>query len=78
MDIDDLEKKLVEYPNCKFCLISHMRGKLTDMDKVKDACDCNGITIFEDCTHSLGVYWKGQHSGHVGLVSAISSPQSSK
>jgi dTDP-4-amino-4,6-dideoxygalactose transaminase len=77
MDIDDLEKKLVEYPNCKFCLISHMRGKLTDMDKVKDACNCNGVTILEDCAHSLGVYWKAQHSGHVGLVSAINS-QSSK
>ena len=55
-----------------------MRGKLIDMDKVKDACDRNaGVTILEDCAHSLGVYWKGQHSGHVGLVSAISS-QSSK
>jgi dTDP-4-amino-4,6-dideoxygalactose transaminase len=55
-----------------------MRGKLTDMaSKVKDACDHNGVTILEDCAHSLGMYWKGQHSGHVGLVSAISS-QSSK
>ncbi|KAL9183413.1 hypothetical protein ACHAXT_005200 [Thalassiosira profunda] len=73
MDIDDLEKKLVEYPNCKFCLISHMRGKLADMDKVKDACDRHGVTLLEDCAHSLGVEWKGQHSGHVGKVAAISS-----
>jgi dTDP-4-amino-4,6-dideoxygalactose transaminase len=73
MDIDDLEKKLVEYPNCKFCVVSHMRGKLTDMDKVKDACDRHGVTILEDCAHSLGVYWKGKHSGHVGKACAISS-----
>lgn len=73
MDIDDLEKKLVEYPNCKFCLISHMRGKLADMDAVKDACDRHGVTLLEDCAHSLGVYWKGKHSGHVGKVAAISS-----
>lgn len=73
MDIDDLEKKLVEYPNCKMCLISHMRGKLADMDKVKDACDRHGVTLLEDCAHSLGVSWKGKHSGHIGKVCAISS-----
>jgi dTDP-4-amino-4,6-dideoxygalactose transaminase len=73
MDMDDLEKKLVEYPNVKFCLISHMRGKLADMDKVKDACDRHNVILLEDCAHSLGVYWKGKHSGHMGKVAAISS-----
>merc|ERR1712127_275148 len=73
MDIDSLEKKLVEYPNCKYCLISHMRGKLADMDAVKDACDRHDVTLLEDCAHSLSVYWKGKHSGHVGRVAAISS-----
>ncbi|KAL3759260.1 hypothetical protein ACHAWU_002061 [Discostella pseudostelligera] len=73
MDITDLEKKLVEYPNCKYCLISHMRGKLTDMDAVKDACDRHSVTLLEDCAHSLGVYWNGQHSGHIGKVAAFSS-----
>jgi dTDP-4-amino-4,6-dideoxygalactose transaminase len=73
MDINDLEKKLVEYPNVKFCLISHMRGKLADMDAVKDACDRHGVTLLEDCAHSLGVSWKGKHSGHMGKVACISS-----
>lgn len=73
MDVNDLEKKLVAYPNCKFCLISHMRGKLADMDAVKDACDRHDVILLEDCAHSLGVSWKGKHSGHVGKVAAISS-----
>eukprot|EP00571_Detonula_confervacea_P016535 CAMPEP_0172309872 /NCGR_PEP_ID=MMETSP1058-20130122/10812_1 /TAXON_ID=83371 /ORGANISM="Detonula confervacea, Strain CCMP 353" /LENGTH=433 /DNA_ID=CAMNT_0013022585 /DNA_START=57 /DNA_END=1358 /DNA_ORIENTATION=+ len=73
MDMDDLEKKLVAYPNCKFCLISHMRGKLCDMDKLKDACDRHGVTLLEDCAHSLGVEWNGVHTGHVGKVAAISA-----
>ena len=73
MDIEDLEKKLVEYPDCKFCLISHMRGKLADMDKVKDACDRHDVTLLEDCAHSLGVSWKDRHTGHVGKVACISS-----
>ena len=73
MDVDDLEKKLVEYPNCKFCLISHMRGKIADMDAVKDACDRHDVVLLEDCAHSLGVEWKGTHTGHVGKVAAISA-----
>lgn len=73
MDVTDLEKKLVAHPNCKFCLISHMRGKVADMDAIKDACDRHGVTLLEDCAHSLGVYWKGTHTGHVGKVAAISS-----
>ena len=37
--VDDPETKLIACPHCKFCLISHMRGKFADMDAVKDACD---------------------------------------
>jgi len=73
MCVDDLEKKLVEYPNCKFCLISHMRGKIADMDAVKDACDRHNVILLEDCAHSLGVEWKGTHTGHIGKVAAISA-----
>ena len=73
MDIDDLEKKLVAHPNCKMCLISHMRGKVADMDAVADVCERHGVTLLEDCAHSLGVMWKDQHTGHAGKVAAISS-----
>lgn len=73
MDINDLEKKLVEYPNIKYCLISHMRGKIADMDAVKDACDRHEVVLLEDCAHSLGVQYKGKHSGHHGIAAAISS-----
>lgn len=73
MDIEDLHKKLEAHPNCKFCLISHMRGKLADMDAVKEACDKHDVILLEDCAHSLGVEWNGVHSGHVGKVAAISS-----
>jgi len=73
MDVTDLEKKLVMYPDAKHVLVSHMRGKVGDMDAIKEACDRHGATLLEDCAHSLGVYWKGTHTGHVGRVSAISS-----
>jgi len=70
---DDLEKKLKANPDCKFCLISHMRGKVADMDRVAEICEANDCILLEDCAHSLGVYWKGTHSGHKGKACAISS-----
>ena len=73
MDGDDLEKKLVAYPNCKFCLISHMRSKLADMDAVKDAYNHHCVTLLEDCAHSLAVYWNSVHTGNLGRVATISA-----
>lgn len=73
MDVDDLDKKLTAHPNCKHVLISHMRGKIADMDKIKQTCDKHGAILLEDCAHSLGVKWNGVHTGHAGIACAISS-----
>lgn len=73
MDVNDLEKKLTMYPDCKHVMISHMRGKVADMDAIKEACDRHGATLLEDCAHSLGVRWRDQHTGHVGKACGISS-----
>lgn len=73
MNVVDLEKKLKENPDCKHVMISHMRGKLADMDKVAELCEKYDAILLEDCAHSLGVYWKGVHSGHKGVACGISS-----
>merc|ERR1712127_237390 len=73
MDVVDLEKKLVMYPDAKHVLVSHMRGKVADMDAIAEACERHGAVLLEDCAHSLGVYWNGKHTGHKGVVSAISA-----
>ena len=73
MCVDDLEKKLKAHPDCKHVMVSHMRGKLADMDAIKALCDKYDAILLEDCAHSLGVQYKGQHSGHVGIAAAISS-----
>eukprot|EP00543_Licmophora_paradoxa_P001550 CAMPEP_0202443166 /NCGR_PEP_ID=MMETSP1360-20130828/2519_1 /ASSEMBLY_ACC=CAM_ASM_000848 /TAXON_ID=515479 /ORGANISM="Licmophora paradoxa, Strain CCMP2313" /LENGTH=439 /DNA_ID=CAMNT_0049058791 /DNA_START=624 /DNA_END=1943 /DNA_ORIENTATION=- len=73
MDVADLKKKLAAHPDCKHVLISHMRGKVADMDAVKEACDEAGAILLEDCAHSLGVRWQDKHTGHIGIASAISS-----
>lgn len=73
MDVEDLEKKLVMYPDAKHVLVSHMRGKVGNMDAILEACERHGAVLLEDCAHSLGVYWRGEHTGHVGRACAISS-----
>ena len=73
INVADLEKKLKQHPDCKHVLISHMRGKVADMDAIKSLCDKYDATLLEDCAHSLGVMWQGKHSGHMGRACAISS-----
>ncbi len=73
MDVADLEKKLASHPNCKHVMVSHMRGKVADMDAIKAACDKHGAILLEDCAHSLGVRWRDEHTGHAGIACAISS-----
>jgi dTDP-4-amino-4,6-dideoxygalactose transaminase len=73
MDVDDLHLKLAANPDCKHVLISHMRGKVADMDAIKVACDKYGAILLEDCAHSLGVRWQDKHTGHIGIASAVSS-----
>lgn len=73
IDLEDLEKKLKENPDCKHVMISHMRGKLADMNGIKKLCDEYDAILLEDCAHSLGVCYEDKHSGHVGIACAISS-----
>jgi len=73
MDVEELKKKLTSHPNCKHVMVSHMRGKVADMDAIKAACDEHDAILLEDCAHSLGVRWQDKHTGHVGIACAISS-----
>jgi dTDP-4-amino-4,6-dideoxygalactose transaminase len=63
MDLDDLEVKIKAFPNAKVLLLSHMRGKVVDMDRVVEICEKNGVTLVEDCAHSCGVTWRGRQLG---------------
>jgi len=49
IDLEDMELKLKENPDCNHVLISHMRGKLADMQAIKDLCDKYDAILLEDC-----------------------------
>ncbi|MDU8929014.1 DegT/DnrJ/EryC1/StrS family aminotransferase [Alisedimentitalea sp. MJ-SS2] len=70
INLDDLRAKL---DHTEVLLLSHMRGHLCDMDRLMALCDGAGVTVIEDCAHTMGATWKGRLSGTDGLVGCFST-----
>lgn len=69
LDLDDLAAKADQ---SDVLLLSHMRGHICDMERLMDICDAAGITVVEDCAHTMGAAWKGKPSGTWGKVGCYS------
>ncbi|WP_147106116.1 DegT/DnrJ/EryC1/StrS aminotransferase family protein [Tateyamaria sp. syn59] len=69
IDLDDLEAKLGE---ARVLLLSHMRGHICDMDRLMAMCDAAGVTVIEDCAHTMGAAWNGTPSGRHGAIGCYS------
>ena len=69
IDLDDLKAKADQ---AKVLLLSHMRGHIADMEHLMAICDAAGITVIEDCAHTMGAAWKGVPSGRSGLIGCYS------
>lgn len=72
IDLVDLEKKAAA-PDVKWFLISHMRGHIADMDRLMDICARHGLTLIEDCAHTMGASWNGKKSGSFGKIGCFST-----
>jgi dTDP-4-amino-4,6-dideoxygalactose transaminase len=53
-------------------MLSHMRGHLADMEALMALCDRLGVTVIEDCAHTMGAAWNGKASGTFGAVGCFS------
>lgn len=71
IDLAHLEAQAVE-SGAKVLLLSHMRGHVCDMEALMALCDRLGVTVVEDCAHTMGAMWKGVPSGRHGRVAAYS------
>ncbi|MCU9838526.1 DegT/DnrJ/EryC1/StrS family aminotransferase [Ruegeria sp. WL0004] len=69
IDLDDLAAKAGA---ARVLMLSHMRGHLCDMDRLMQICDAAGITVIEDCAHTMGAAWNGVASGRQGAVGCYS------
>ncbi len=70
IDLDDLEAKA---GRAQWLMLSHMRGHIANMDRIMEICDKYGLTLIEDCAHTMGATWDGKKSGSFGHVSCFST-----
>ena len=50
----------------------HTFGHPVDLDPLQEICELYGLVLVEDAAESLGSYYKGQHTGSIGKLSALS------
>jgi dTDP-4-amino-4,6-dideoxygalactose transaminase len=72
IDLDDLEAKAARR-KARFLLLSHMRGHIANMDRIGRILEAHGITLIEDCAHTMGASWEGVKSGNHGLAGCFST-----
>lgn len=72
IDVADLRSKAVR-TGAKFLMLSHMRGHIGDMEAIVAICHENGITMIEDCAHTMGARWHGIKSGNFGSIACFST-----
>ena len=72
IDLVDLERK-IESSGSRVLLLSHMRGHIADMDHLCDLLDQKGVSLIEDCAHTMGASWSGRLSGSFGVAACFSS-----
>jgi dTDP-4-amino-4,6-dideoxygalactose transaminase len=71
INLDDLERK-AEVSGARFLLLSHMRGHVADMTRLTALCERLGLTVVEDCAHTMGAGWAGRPTGTFGKVGCFS------
>jgi len=72
IDLEDLNTK-AQASGARVLLLSHMRGHICDMGRLMAICDAAGITVIEDCAHTMGAAWNGLASGRHGKIACYST-----
>jgi len=70
IDLEDIAAKAGE---ARVLLLSNMRGHLCDMARLRELCSAKGLTLIEDCAHTMGSRWNGTRSGNFGLAGCFST-----
>lgn len=72
IDLADLEARIAE-SGARLLMLSHMRGHICDMEALMALCTRAGVTVIEDCAHTMGATWGGRPSGRFGAVGCFST-----
>mmetsp|Transcript_6123 Transcript_6123/g.10784 ORF Transcript_6123/g.10784 Transcript_6123/m.10784 type:complete len:528 (+) Transcript_6123:92-1675(+) len=72
--LDDLERK-AKSSGARVAVISYMRGRVPDIDRMMEIAERCGLTLIEDCAHTLGATWTldstQSEPRHLGTFGAI-------
>jgi dTDP-4-amino-4,6-dideoxygalactose transaminase len=72
LDLGDLRRKAMR-SGARYLLLSHMRGHMCDMEALTALATEYGLTLIEDCAHTMGALWNGRRSGSFGLAGCFST-----
>ncbi|MEO0799249.1 MAG: DegT/DnrJ/EryC1/StrS family aminotransferase [Pseudomonadota bacterium] len=72
IDLDDLGAK-AKASGARVLMLSLMRGHLPDMTALMARANALGLTVIEDCAHTMGASWDGTPSGRFGAVGCFST-----
>ncbi len=68
IDLEHFKQQISQQPDVKYFILSHMRGHIAELDKIKALCDENNIRLIEDCAHGLGKRWNADNSDKNSFV----------
>ena len=72
IDFNDLAAKVTN-SGARHLLLSNMRGHLCDMTALMALTNRMGVTVIEDCAHTMGARWAENKSGNFGLAGCFST-----
>jgi len=72
IDLDHLEAQ-AKATGSRFLMLSLTRGHIPDMARIVEICEAHGITMIEDCAHTMGARWQGKRSGNFGKAACFST-----
>lgn len=72
IDLDDLRRQHAA-SGSKWLLLSYMRGHIPNLDDVFAVCAELGLTVIEDCAHTMGASWDGRATGSFGAAACFST-----
>lgn len=72
IDLEDL-RVAAQRSGARFLLLSHMRGHITDMDRLMEVAVGLDLTLIEDCAHTMGASWGGRPTGTFGAAACFST-----
>lgn len=71
VDAEDLALK-AKASGARYFMMSYMRGHVPNMDEVMAVVRAHGLTMIEDCAHTVGADWDGTPTGRFGTVAGFS------